>query len=447
MRSATMRILKSSMAILAIGLVPVESILADWPQWRGPEMNGTAPKARNLPVTWTETENVLWRAKLPSWSAATPIVWRDTVFVTSAEEGFLPLRPVGQNRPGAGGVGPDKIFLFAIHRKDGSIRWQRQIDSGNKIFNKQNSASASPITDGRHVWIVTGNGKFLCFTMDGQEVWKRDIQADYGPFGLNHGYASTPLLQGERMYVQVLHGMKTDDPSYVFAVEKSSGKTIWKVERPTDAVRESPDNYATPQMVKVDGKTQLVISGGDYVTGHDPDSGKELWRLGGFNPTGNQANRTIASSLIIGGNVFTTSTRGRPFIGFRPGGTGDITGKNELWTNNLGSDVPTPTTDGKYMYVLNDIGALNCLEPETGKVVYQGQRIEPGAYSASPLLADGKIYSINEEGTTTVVKAGPTFEILGVSKLDSRTLASPVAVDNQIFIRTADYLYCIQNTK
>jgi outer membrane protein assembly factor BamB len=154
--------------------------------------------------------------------------------------------------------------------------------------------------------------------------------------------------------------------------------------------------------------------------------------------------RTIASSLVIGGNVFTSSTRGRPFIGFRAGGSGNITGKNELWTNNLGSDVPTSTTDGTNIYVLRDNGALNCLEALTGKVVYEGKRIELGTYSASPLLADGKIYCVNEEGTTTVVKVGGSFEILGVNKLDSLTLANPVAVDNQIFIRTADYLYCIQ---
>ena len=238
--------------------------------------------------------------------------------------------------------------------------------------------------------------------------------------------------------------MKTDDPSYVFAADKNTGKTMWKVERPTDAKSESPDNYATPQIVTVDGKPQLVISGADYVTGHDISTGKELWRIGGFNPTDNPANRTIASSVVVGGNVFTTSTRGRPFIGFRAGGSGNITGKNELWTNNLGADVPTPTTDGKYIYVLNDIGIINCLDAVTGKPVYEGQRIERGTYSSSPLLADGRIYSINEEGTTTVVKAGPTFEVLGVSKLDSHTLASPVAVDNQIFIRTADYLYCFQ---
>ena len=426
--------MRRSLAFLAFS----GCVFGNWPQWRGPNSNGTAPGAKNLPVTWTQTDNVLWRTKMPSWSAATPIIWNDTIFVTSAEEGFVKL---GQRSAGGN---PDKIFLIAVNRKDGSIRWRNQIDSGNQLFRKQNSASPSPITDGKYVWIVTGNGKFACFTMDGKEVWKRDIQADYGKFGLNHGYASTPLLHGDRLYVQVLHGMKTDDPSYVFAVDKTTGKTIWKVERPTDAKHESPDNYATPQIAVVEGKQQLIISGADYVTGHDLASGKELWRIGGFNPTDNPANRTIASSVVIGNNVFTTSTRGRPFIAFRAGGSGNITGKNELWTNNLGADVPTPTTDGKYIYVLNDIGIINCLEATTGKPVYEGKRIENGTYSSSPLLADGKIYSTNEEGTTTVIKAGPVFEVLGTSRLDSHTLASPVAVDDQIFIRTDEYLYCFK---
>ncbi len=415
------------------------NLAANWPQWRGPLSNGSTTTAKDLPVQWSQEQNVLWRTKTPSWSAATPIVWSDTVFITSAEEGFVQL---GQ-RGGEEHV-KDKIFLLAVNRKDGSIRWRNQIDAGNRLYRKQNSASPSPITDGKNVWIMTGNGKLLCFTFAGKEVWKRDIQADYGQFGLNHGYASTPLLHGDRLYVQVLHGMKTDDPSYVFAADKNTGKTIWKIERPTDAKSESPDNYATPQLATVDGKLQLIISGGDYATGHDLATGKELWRIGGFNPTDNGANRTIASSVVIGSDVFTTSTRGRPFIAFKAGGSGTITGKNEIWTNNLGADVPTPTTDGKYIYVLNDIGIMHCLDAKTGKPVYEGQRIERGTYSSSPLLADGKIYSINEEGTATVIKAGPTFEILGVSKLENNTLASPVAVDNQLFIRTADYLYCFQ---
>jgi len=416
---------------------------ANWPQWRGPHSNGSTLSARDLPVNWDQTRNIRWRAELPSWSAATPAVWNKIIFVTSAEEGFATL--VEGSRRGSGSTGPDEIFLLAVNREDGAILWRRRIDSGNQLYRKQNSASPSPITDGNHVWIMTGNGKLTCFTMQGKEVWQRDIQTDYGLFGLNHGYASTPLLHGNRLYIEVLHGMKTDDPSYVFAVDKYSGKTLWKVDRPTDAVGESPDSYSTPQMVSVDGTLELVISGGDYVTGHDLDTGKELWRLGGFNPTNNSMNRTIASSLVIGGNVFTPSMRGRPFIAFRAGGSGDITGRSELWTNDLAADVPTPTTDGKYIYVLKDNGTVHCIEALTGKAVYQSQRIELGTYSASPLLADGKLYCINEEGTTTVLEAGPAFKILATNRLDSHTLATPVAVDNQIFIRTGNYLYCIQN--
>jgi outer membrane protein assembly factor BamB len=436
-----MRNRRTSAVLLFAGVIMAGSLRANWPQWRGPNSDGSSRTAHDLPLHWSQTDNVVWRTKLPSWSAATPIVWADTIFITSAEEGFTPL-DTGKRRHQD--HVPDKIFLFSINRKDGSVKWRKEIDSGNQLFRKQNSASPSPITDGKHVWIMTGNGKFACLTMDGKEVWKRDVQAEYGRFGFNHGYASTPLLDGERLYVQVLHGMHTKDPSYVFAADKNTGKTIWRVERPTDAVHESPDNYSTPQLAKVDGKSQLVISGADYVTGHDLDTGKELWRIGGFNPTGDTAHRTIASSVVIGGNVFTTSTRGKPFIAFRAGGSGNITGKNEIWTNNLGADVPTPTTDGKYIYVLVDNGILNCLDAATGKVVYQGKRIQHGTYSSSPLLADGKIYCINEEGTTTVVKAGPEFEVLAVNELDGDTLASPVAVDNEIFVRTAEYLYCIR---
>src|SRR5215831_2677260 len=140
----------------------------NWPQWRGPNSNGSTQTAHDLPVTWTETQNVRWRAKMPSWSAATPIVWEDTIFVTSTEEGFA--RIGGGNQHRTAGGSPDKIFLIAVNRKDGSSRWQAQIDSGNHLFRKQNSASPSPITDGKNVWIMTGNGKLTCFTMAGKEV-------------------------------------------------------------------------------------------------------------------------------------------------------------------------------------------------------------------------------------------------------------------------------------
>lgn len=432
----------------------------NWTQWRGPEHNGSSPDAHDLPVSWGPATNVLWKVELPSWSAATPIVYGNTVFITSAQEGFN--EPASyEQRPGGGpgkkggpppppppaqnGGGKDQILLLAIDRSNGAIKWTKVIGGGNRIYRKQNLASPSPVTDGRHVWTMTGSGALRCFDFQGAQVWARDIQADYGEFGLNHGYASTPLLDQGRLYIQVLHGMKTDDPSYVFAVDAKSGKTLWKVERPTDAPNESPDDYSTPLIVNVDGQRQLIVSGGDYVTGHDLASGKELWRMGGFNPNGERFYRTIASSINIGDVIYTTSTRGKPFIAFRAGGHGDITSKATVWSNDLGSDVPTPTTDGKLIYVINDRGIAFALDAKTGKPVWGPERTEPGTYSSSPLLADGKLYATNEDGTTTVLKAGSTFEILSVNRLDSHTLASPVAVGNQLFLRTADRLYCFQN--
>ena len=349
----------------------------------------------------------------------------------------------GRAESPTGSGGPDDILLLAIDRADGSVRWRSTIGSGNRIYRKQNLASPSPITDGQYVWVLTGGGDLSCYGMDGNRVWTRNIQEDYGSFGLNHGYASSPRLHRGRLYLQVLHGMKTDDPSYVFAVDPKTGKTIWKVNRPTDATAESPDDYSTPLIVEIDGKEQLVVSGGDYVTGHDLGSGRELWRMGGFNPGNERFYRTIASSISIGEIVFTPSTRGNPFIAFKAGGEGWISDSAVVWQNALGADVPTPTTDGKRIFVVNDRGILNVLEARTGDLLEERLRLAPGTYSSSPLLADGKLYATNEEGTTTVVDVTNGYEVLATNGLDSHTLASPIAVGTQIFIRTADYLYCI----
>lgn len=409
-----------------------------WPQWRGPHLNGSSSTAHDLPITWSTTENVLWSVDLPSWSAATPAIWGDNVFVTSAEKGF-------GGSPNS--EGSDKILLLAVNRKDGSIRWERVIGGGNRTFRKQNLSSPSPITDGRHVWTMTGSGSLQCHDYNGKEVWSRDIQRDFGDFGLNHGYASSPLLFGDALYLQVLHGMKTDEPSYILAIDKKTGEDIWRVERSTDAVYESPDGYATPAIVNVRGVSQLVILGGDYVTGHDIGSGAEIWRMDGLNPERHRFYRTIASPLVIDDVVYASSTRGKPFMAFRPTGTGSLPPAAVLWKNELGADVPTPVTDGKRIIVVNDRGIVVAIDALTGRISWDRQRIEPGAYSASPLLADGKIYAINEEGATTVLSAGEEFKVLAVNRLDSRTLASPVAVGNQLFIRTADALYCLAKKK
>jgi outer membrane protein assembly factor BamB len=398
---------------------------ANWPQWRGPELNGVSAE-RNLPLRWGASENVAWKLAMPGLSGSTPIVWGERVFLNVAEG--------------------DELSLWCVDRSKGALAWKRKLGGGNVKRRKQNMSSPSPVTDGKSVWVMTGTGVLKGFDFEGRELWARDIQKDYGEFGLNWGYASSPLLYEDSLYVQVLHGMNTDDPSYVLRVDKKTGKTLWRVERQTDAVRESPDAYTTPALLRYGNTFEVVVSGGDYVTGHDPATGKELWRAGGLNPERDPSYRVVASPVVSDGLVY-VPTRVRPLLALRSGGRGDVSKSHLAWSTQNGPDVPTPVTDGKHFYVVNDRGIVWCLDAKTGKELYGQQRLKPGTYSASPVLADGKIYVTSEDGMTSVIKAGPQFELLAENDLGEYCLSSPAVSEGQIFIRTSNHLYCIGQRK
>ena len=411
-----------SLAVVMTLLVVVGVARADnWPQWRGPSLNGVSNE-KNLPVKWTTDENVAWKVAMPGYSGSTPIIWRDRIFLNVADG--------------------DNLFLWCLNKSNGELVWKQPLGSGNVKMRKQNMSSPSPVTDGRSVYVMTGTGILKGFDFTGKELWTRDIQKEYGQFGLQWGYASSPLLHEDSLYVQVLHGMKTDDASYVMRIDKNNGKTLWKVDRPTSAIRESPDSYTTPALLRYGKTTEIVITGGDCVTGHDPANGKELWRANGLNPDNNPSYRIVASPIIFD-NIIYAPTRIRPLLALKAGGRGDITNSHVLWSTGNGPDVPTPVTDGKYFYIVNDRGIMFCLDAKTGAEVYGQQRIKPGTYSGSPVLADGKIYVTNEDGLTTVVAAGPKFEVLAENPLNDYVLSSPAISDGQIFIRTAQHLYAI----
>jgi outer membrane protein assembly factor BamB len=427
-------------AAFAVGSPPDES---DWPQWRGPRLNGTSA-ATKLPVAWSETKNVKWKVKLPSWSGATPVTWGDRIFVASASP-----PGVGPNAPNVKSMGgrrkPDgqDLLLLCLSRKDGSEIWRVKLAGGNYHIGKQNMSSPSPITDGKNVWAMTGTGVLAALTLEGKPVWQADLQKSYGKFGLNWGYGASPLLWDGMLIVPVLHGMETDDPSYLVAFDAASGKVLWRVERPTDAVNEGPDAYTTPIPMKVGDRTEIIIAGGDYITGHDPKTGRELWRCGGLNPTRDGFYRAVASPLIVDEMIFACIKTG-PMVACRGGGTGLVTATHTAWTQRLPYDVPTPVSDGKLLYVLKDDGLMSCYEPKSGRVVYEKQRLPQGTYDASPLLADGKIYVINERARTTVVAAGPEFKVLAENPLDDDyTLASIAVTGNALLIRTSANLYLI----
>jgi outer membrane protein assembly factor BamB len=409
-----------------MGLAAVITVSAEnWPAWRGPLANGVSSE-KEAPLKWSTQENVAWRLAMPSRSGATPIIWGDHIFLNVATA-----------------MTSGELELWAVDRRKGEPLWKRPLGGGNNQQRKQNMSTPSPVTDGATVWVMTGTGILKAFDFKGNELWMRDIQKDYGRFGLNWGYASSPLLHQGALFVQVLHGMKTDDPSYVMKIDGKTGKTIWKVERPTPAVSESPDSYTTPLLVGSGKNVEIAITGGDIVTGHDPATGKELWRANGLNPGKDPYYRIVASPLFAAGLII-APTRNKPMLALKPGGTGDVTESHKVWSFDLGPDVPSPISDGKLLYVLRDNGVLHALDVKTGAVVWGPERLKTGAYSASPVLVDGRIYVTSEnEGLTSVFAAGPKFQLLAENPLDDYCLASPAVSNGQIFIRTDKFLWAI----
>lgn len=404
-------------ALLVIGVLPATA--ENWPQWRGPWLDGSSTE-KNLPVTWSKTENVAWTLPMPARSGSTPVIWGERIFLNVAD---------GNN-----------LELWCLDRGKGSVIWKRPTGGGNYKTNKHNMSSPSPVTDGRNVWVLTGTGILKSFDFDGKELWARDIQKDYGAFGLNWGYGSSALLHEGSLYIPVLHGMKTDDPSYVLRIDGKTGKTLAKQNRPTKADVESPDAYTTPTLVKVGTRVEVIVSGGDLVTGHDPNTLAELWRADVLNPTNYAMNRIITSPLVKNGIVYAGS-RVKPFVAIRPGGKGDVGKSHVLWQYANGPDVPTPVSDGNLIYIVNDKGILYAIDAKSGAEVWGPRRIQPAIYSSSPVLADGRIYITNEDGTTTVIRAGRTFEVLAENKLEEYTLSSPAVSEGQIFLRTEKALY------
>jgi outer membrane protein assembly factor BamB len=404
-------------ALCVVSLAGTTLFATNWPNWRGPTGNGVSAET-GLPSTWSATENVAWKLPLPAFSGSTPIIWGDRIFLNVAT-----------------GKSTGELELWAIDRNKKDVVWKRAIAGGNNQQRKQNMSSPSPVTDGKRVWVMTGVGILKAFDFAGKEIWTRDIQKDYGYFGLNWGYASSPFLHQNALYVQVLHGMKTDDPSYVLKIDADSGKTLWRVERPTDAPRESPDSYTTPTVITANGRTDLIITG------------KEIWRADVLNPTNNSAYRIVASPVIAGGLIISPS-RNNPLVAIKPGGSGEVGGSHVAWSFTRGPDVPTPVSDGKYLYVVTDQGVVYCLDVQSGETVYGPERLPSDTYSASPTLADGKIYVTGElQGVTSVFKAGPKFEVIASNSLgdgcDPYCLSTVAVSEGQLFIRTSAHLWAI----
>ena len=395
----------------------------NWPQWRGPRNDGTSLET-GLPTSWSRTENVAWRTPLPGPAGATPVVWQDRIFLTSAK---------------------DLDLLLMCFNTAGKLLWERQVSSGDRPVrgDEGNSASPSPATDGQHVWTFMADGVLACYDFDGQQVWKQNLQDRYGKFDIQFGMTSTPILDGDRLYVQLLHS----SAALVLALDKATGEEIWKQDRPSDATAECEHSYASPFLYRAGKHEFLVTHGADLVVAHRLTDGKEIWRCGGMNPKGryNPTLRFVASPVGVPGLIVVPSAKNGPVLAISPTARGDITERplGHLWTRPQNTpDVPSPLVFGGLVYLCRENGVLICLDAKTGQEIYQ-QRTHSQRHRASPVYGDGKVYCTARDGVVTVVKAGRKFEVLASNDLGETISSSPAISGGRIYLRTFDALYAI----
>ena len=408
----------------------------DWPQWRGPHFNGSS-ESKGLPDK-LDASTQLWSAELPGPGSGTPIVWHDRIFISSLD---------AQSK---------KLLGMCLSRADGKVLWSKEIGNGFQENRMNNTASPSAVTDGKLVWFYFGTGDLAAFDFDGNAKWSRNIQKDYGPFNVQWIYASSPLLYKDKLYVQVLHrdvppfarasGRPAD--SYLLALDPQTGKERWRHVRPNDAVAESKESYATPIPLDRAGHSEIVLVGGDCVTAHDPDTGQELWRCGGWNP-GKVGHWRMVTSVVCGDDlVFTCTPKHGPIFAIRDGGSGDVTSTGIAWkSNDITSDVCVPLLYKDRMYVLDGDGKkFFCVEPKSGKVLWSGSLGGHAVFRASPTGADNKIYCVNETGDLWVLSPDE-FKIISQSHLGGqRSRGSISVVDGDVFVRAGENLYAFGTT-
>lgn len=411
--------------------LPLEA--GDWPQWRGPHFNGVSD-AKNVPVEWSKDQNVAWRLQLPGRAGATPAIWGDRIFLTSTSGDDLLLMCVGT---------------------DGKEQWKKVVGRGNETArgDEGDTTSPSPATDGKHVWAFMGNGDLACYTVDGQEVWRTNLQERFGKFDIQFGMSTTPVLHDGRLFFQIIHGSMraevNEEPAYVVALDAATGDTVWQTPRQTGAVQENRHSYASAILYDFDGVTQLITHGSDYTIAYDLN-GKELWRLGNYNPRNapgfNPYYRFVASPGIGPGIVVCPTAKGGPVFAVRPDARGNVTLDAEpvLWSLDRGTpDVPTPLVHDGLVYLCGETGILQCVDAKTGESYYT-ERTNNKRHRASPVYADGHVYLTNRDGKVTVVKAGKTFEVVAENDTNEQQSATPVILDGTIYLRTFDALWAIR---
>lgn len=420
-----------------VALVGVAAAVAgtaqNWPQWRGPSFNGSAAVS-GLPETFTK-DDARWATPLPGHAGSTPVVWGDRIFLTTPDEA-------------------KNLNLMCLDAGSGKALWTRTVAVGDKEKGRNNMAAPSPVTDGKRVIALFGTGDIAAFDFEGNEVWTRPLHKDYGRFSIMWIYGASPLLLDGQLIIPFLQRdeMPNDYPladgrpdreSFLLSLDAATGKTLWKAPRKTDSTKESHESYATPIPHQGPHGQEILVVGGDHVSGHHPKDGSELWRARLYEKRDDWY-RIVTSPVSGSGLVYAAGPKGQPVVAFKDGGKGDVTGSHRVWEfTEAPTDWATPLLyDGKLFVLDGGKRILSRVDPKTGAKIWSGKLDVPDSIWSSPTGADGKIYLLSEDGTLLVVSAGDEFKVLNRLALDeSPSRSTVVPVKGGILVRTAKHLY------
>jgi outer membrane protein assembly factor BamB len=418
--------------------------VSNWPQWRGPQGLGVSEE-KNLPAEWGADKNIVWKTALPGRGHSSPIVWDNRIFLTTSIEGeVVPgAKAVHHVRKGETWVHPDSVAgdrkhtlkVLCLDRDSGKILWERTAYEGQVYddrHRKNSYASSTPVTDGKFVYAFFEAEGLYCYDFDGKLIWKTDV-GKIAKMGMGPG--TSPALYEDLLFLQCDQEDGGPDVSFIAAVDKRTGKEVWRVKR------DHRKTHATPIVVRAGDRVELVASGAETVISYAPSTGKELWRCDGV--------KGWAIPSAVAGHDMVFVSAGYPSkraMGIKLGGSGDLTGKsNVVWSYDKGTAyVTSPILYGDYVYLVSDKGILTCIEARTGEIKYEGGRVPtPASFSASAVAFDGKIFLTSEDGDTFVIKAGPAHEVIRTNSIGEVVLASPAISQGRIFIRGDKHLYCI----
>ena len=412
-----------------------------WPQWRGPTWNGVAIKA-DPPVTWDATKNVSWKVPVEGSGWGTPIVWDDRIFLLAAVAVDKKM-PVPDVIPkGTPNINlhpqvirswkPQKFLILCIDRTNGSLLWRRIVLEAmphQGHHRKGGFASASPVTDGKYIYAYFGSFGLYCYDVEGRFVWEKNFEPQAMEDSLGEG--SSPAIYGDKLIIVVDHELQ----SYVVAIDKRTGKEIWKSDR------DEISNWSTPRVYTHDDRRKVVVNG-EIVRSYDLVTGELVWKCGGHTAS------AIPMPAVGHGLVFTASGWKKDALqAIALGQRGDLTNSESVvWSLHRGVPyVPCPMLWGEEIYLLDDHSFFSCLHAVDGKPYYLKHRL-PGNlnFSASPVGASDRIYLLSEEGTTIVLKRGYNVNVIAMNKLNEKCYASPAIVGNAIYLRSNKHLFCIK---